>query len=119
VPVPSSPAAVRRRGYDATWTMAVRAARRLRPDLDVIARHWLAQRRAVRDQAGLDAAERAANLRGSLRARVAAADRLVAIIDDVVTTGSSLAEAHRALRRAGADVLGAATVAATRRRSAG
>jgi predicted amidophosphoribosyltransferase len=35
------------------------------------------------------------------------------LVDDLVTTGSSLTEAARVLRRAGITVLGAATVAAT------
>lgn len=136
VPVPSARAAVRERGFDASWAMAVRAARGLRPERDVRALRLLAQGRSVRDQAGLTATERAANLRGAFRVRrtwrevLASATNLwsdqmgrgaaeqpaVIIVDDVVTTGASLTEAARALRSAGFRVVGAATVAATQRR---
>ncbi|MFL6025512.1 MAG: ComF family protein [Friedmanniella sp.] len=131
VPVPSAAAAVRRRGYDATATLARLAARRLRPGYVVRVVPLLAQRRGVRDQAGLTAAERRRNLSSALRVRAAPpAGRLlhrgcrpvaracsVVLVDDVVTTGSTLAEAARALRAAGVPVLGAATVAATERRA--
>ena len=122
VPVPSTPAAVRARGYDATGAMTRRAARRLAapsgdlgPVGNVRARHLLVASRRVQDQAGLGAADRRANLAGSLRVVGArpAPGTLVVIVDDVVTTGSSLAEATRALRAAHIGVLGAATVAAT------
>ena len=116
VPVPSARSAVRRRGLDATWAMASGAAHRFRGDRDVRASRLLGQRRPLRDQAGLDAAERAANLRGGYRVTGSAADALVIIVDDVVTTGASLTEAARALRVAGIPVLAAATVAATERR---
>ncbi len=122
VPVPSAQAALRRRGFDATDALARSAARLLRsrhPRLRVV--DALAQRRGRRDQAGLDAAERAANLRGGLRpsrhpGRRLGREAYVIVIDDLVTTGASLSEAARVLRSGGVPLLGAATVAATQRR---
>jgi predicted amidophosphoribosyltransferase len=87
---------------------------------DVRVRRALRLRRRVADQAGLDATARAANLRQALGVpdrRVPDVEgRAVVVVDDVVTTGATLAEAIRALREAGAVVLGASTVAATQRR---
>jgi len=78
----------------------------------------------VRDQAGLSASARASNLDGALRLRHGAARdrallRPIVIVDDVVTTGSSAAEAVRVLRTAGLDPVALATVAVTRRRRPG
>jgi orotate phosphoribosyltransferase len=39
----------------------------------------------------------------------------VVLVDDLVTTGATLTDCARALREVGADVVAAATVAATRR----
>ena len=116
VPVPSARHAVRERGFDATAALARRAARQLRADSPVTVRIALAQTRGVRDQAGLDARTRRANLAGGFRLRRRLpAGQPVVVVDDLVTTGSSLTEAASVLRRAGAAVLGAATVAATER----
>ncbi|WP_439900805.1 ComF family protein [Streptomyces somaliensis] len=65
----------------------------------------LRQGRAVADQAGLDARERRENLAGALEV-VPGGIRLlrgvrVVLVDDVMTTGASLAEAARALYEAG------------------
>jgi predicted amidophosphoribosyltransferase len=116
VPIPSARHAVRERGFDATAALARRAARRLPGVGPVTVRPALAQTRAVQDQAGLDARTRRANLEGGFRLRRRLpAGQPVVLVDDLVTTGSSLTEAARVLRGTGVTLVGAATVAATER----
>lgn len=112
VPVPSSRAAVRARGHDHARRLASGAARAL----GLRASPLLVPVRAVADQSGLDAVSRAGNLAGALGARRDLSGVEVLVVDDVVTTGATLAEAARALTAAGARVRGAAVVAATARR---
>ncbi|GGQ30359.1 hypothetical protein GCM10010249_56210 [Streptomyces roseolilacinus] len=107
VPVPSARRAVRARGHDAVRRVAAAATRELRRT-GAAARVTpvLRQRRAVADQAGLDARQRRANLSGALEvvpggARLLEGARVV-LVDDLMTTGASLAEAARALYDAGA-----------------
>lgn len=114
VPVPSAPAAVRARGHDHARRLARATARHL----GLRSRPLLVQVRAVADSAGLSAAERAANVRGALAAARPLGGLRVLVVDDVVTTGSTLREAVRALRAAGAEVHGVAAVAVTATRSA-
>lgn len=115
VPVPSSPAAARARGGDHVHRLARVAAAALRSRGSAVAvTAPLRQVRAVADSAGLGAGERAANLQGALRARVAPASApAVVLVDDVATTGATLRESIRALRAAGWPVRAAAVVAAT------
>ena len=113
VPIPSAARAVRQRGFDATSSMARLAARRLRAQHPVTVRAALAQGRRVADQAGLSAAARQENIAGAFRLRKPMTTSAVVLVDDLVTTGSSLTEAARVLRAANIPLLGAATVAAT------
>ncbi|MFJ6796409.1 ComF family protein [Streptomyces sp. NPDC091268] len=122
VPVPSARRQVRARGHDPVRRIALAASARLR-GAGVAARvaPVLRLRRAVADQAGLGARERWENLAGAMEARRDAV-RLVAgagagavrvvLVDDVMTTGATLAEAARALRAAGLGPLSGAAVVA-------
>ncbi len=103
VPVPSARRATAARGHDPVRRIALAATRVLRRD-GVPARVLpvLRQRRAVADQAGLDARRRLLNLTGALdvvpgRERLLGEGRVV-LVDDLMTTGASLTEAARALR---------------------
>lgn len=115
VPMPSRRKAVRDRGEDTTARLARATAHTLR-EAGVPARAVPALRhvRAVADQAELTREQRQANLAGALRVRRAVPAGPVVVVDDITTSGASLAEAARALRAAGVPVLGAATVAAAR-----
>jgi ComF family protein len=113
VPIPSAARTVRRRGFDATASMARLAARRLRVRYPITVRQALTQARPIADQAGLSARERQQNLAGAFRLRGSIREGPVVLVDDLVTTGSSLTEARRVLGIAGIPMLGAATVAAT------
>lgn len=119
VPVPSRPGSVRARGRDPLLDVVRRAAR-MRPGAEVMPA--LRSRGGVRDQAGLSATERAANLAGSMWCPSAGLRRWagraapVVVCDDVLTTGATALEAQRALAAAGVAVRAVATVAATPRR---
>jgi predicted amidophosphoribosyltransferase len=121
VPVPSTRAAVRARGDDVVLTIARRAACQVRRGgREVSVAAVLTHVRGVRDSAGLGAAARARNLAGALGVRDVGRFTVkgctLIVVDDLMTTGATLAEAARALRCAGATVHAAATVAATKRR---
>jgi predicted amidophosphoribosyltransferase len=113
VPIPSAARAIRRRGFDATASMARLAAHRLRLRYPMTVRSALTQGRRVADQAGLRAADRHENLVGAFRLGKPITTDVAVLVDDLVTTGSSLTEAARVLQAARIRVLGAATVAAT------
>ncbi|MFQ1001606.1 ComF family protein [Modestobacter sp. SSW1-42] len=124
VPMPSAPAAVRRRGRDHVQELAAHAVAELRAGgLPAGSVPLLGRTGRTRDSAGLDAAARRANLTGRFRrlpARLPPGCRLV-LVDDVATSGATLTEAARALTAgagspdAGEPVV-AAVVAATVRR---
>ena len=70
--------------------------------------------RATTSQTGLDRRERVRNVRGAFRGRRGwRAPGRVWLVDDVVTTRSTLEEAARALRRAGAKDVRAVCAART------
>lgn len=105
VPAPSMPSAVRRRGFDHTRALASVAARTLG-----LAHHrWLRRGRGGADQSTLGRGQRSTNLAGAMRA-VGGACQTVVIVDDLVTTGATLREAHRALTAVGVRVWGGAVI---------
>ena len=97
--VPLHAARLPQRGYNQALELARPLARGWRVPL----RHDLLQRaRATAAQTDLDARERRRNVRGAFDLRTGQTlPAHVAIIDDVMTTGATLAECARVLKRAG------------------
>jgi ComF family protein len=114
VALPLSPARQRKRGFNQAGEIARRVARAIgRPLVP-----GLARARDSPPQAALAWADRARNVRGAFVASAALAGLRVAIVDDVMTTGATLAAAARAARRAGARNVEAWVVARTLRPAA-
>jgi predicted amidophosphoribosyltransferase len=116
VPAPSAPGARLRRGRDPVGVLAravVDGLRRQGVGATVVPA--LRRRRLARDQVGLGVRARGRNLAASLtaRRRVLRTGTACLLVDDVLTTGATLAAAERALTTAGAGVLGALVLAAT------
>lgn len=100
IPVPLHRRRLAERGYNQALEIARVAAPRL--GLAIDQRHC-GRVLATAPQSGLDEQERRRNLRGAFKVAGKLPWRRVAVLDDVVTTGSTASEIARILRRAGAE----------------
>jgi competence protein ComFC len=109
VPVPLHPARERERGFNQAQLLAELLADKI----SVPIRPALERIRYTTTQTAFDRAERMENLRDAfrLRKKMHVQDLRVLLIDDVLTTGSTLSECARVLKRCGAVSVHAATAA--------
>lgn len=98
LPVPLHPSRLRQRGFNQSAEIARWAARHA--GLRVL-RGAVIRRRKTVAQTGLSARERRRNLRGAFVCRRALGKRRIALIDDVMTTGSTVASLAAVVRAAG------------------
>ncbi|MBN2123035.1 MAG: ComF family protein [Deltaproteobacteria bacterium] len=102
IPVPLHPKRLRERGFNQSLLLARPVKDALSADLDVFC---LRRTRPTRPQTGLKSHQRRRNLRGAFGVvkKKAVKGRNVILVDDVSTTGTTLNECARVLKRAGAD----------------
>lgn len=110
VPVPLHPRRLRQRGFNQSLLLAEVLADQWHLTLK---RHLLQRIRATTPQTELSAEQRATNLRGAFAVadQPLAEGRRVLLVDDVLTTGATLAECSRCLLQAGATAVLCVTVA--------
>jgi len=109
VPVPLHPTRLRERGFNQAGLLTELLSTRI----SIRCKRVLKRIRYTTTQTALDRAERIENLHNAFRLRKNADVRglHVLLIDDVLTTGSTLSECARVLKRAGAISVYAATAA--------
>ena len=112
VPVPLHQGRREDRGFNQAELIARAAAKYLNGKVE-IAPDLLVRHRETITQVGLSREERIANMLNAFRVadRKGVAGRTVILIDDVMTTGTTLSECARVLKKAGAERVWAATVA--------
>jgi ComF family protein len=100
IPVPLAPRRYRERGYNQASELGLTIERRTRIPVraDLVVRQ-----RETAEQAGLDRKARRKNVKRAFAAIAPLRAQHVAILDDVVTTGSTVSELAKVLRRAGAE----------------
>ena len=110
VPVPLHPLRLAERGYNQAALLARELSRAARGPMDA---RCLRRLRHTEQQAKRDRRERSENVTGAIavRNRIARQPRRVVLVDDVVTSGATLAACIGALRAAGDQVIGCVAVA--------
>ena len=102
IPVPMHQKRREKRGHNPTELLCEALLRHTDGAVDYVP-HALARTVDTRPQQGLERAERLHNVHNSMEGSThAVAGRICIVVDDVTTTGATLEEARRALRRAGA-----------------
>lgn len=110
IPMPLHPSRLRERGFNQALELAKVVA--VKMELPLLPRG--AERiRATPPQVGLPWKERTKSVRGAFSSTIDLSGKHVAILDDVMTTGSSLHELALALRKQGAVEISAVVVART------
>lgn len=104
----------RARRFNQSELLARDCAQRLSKRV-VLAKGVLERHRPTQSQVGLTREQRVANMQGAFRVRNAQAVRgqVVILVDDVMTTGATLSECARILKKAGVAEVWAVTVART------
>ncbi len=110
IPVPLHPSRLRERGFNQSVELARPVARCL--DVPLLLSNVRRIRR-TQPQAQLDAAARRSNVQGAFSISRAVQFRHVAILDDVITTGSTVTEIAKVLKAAGVEEIEVWAVART------
>lgn len=102
VPVPLHPSRLRERGFNQAVDLARPVARSAGAELAI---GCLVRRRATKPQYGLTIKQRRRNVKGAFQATdpFRVRGKTVVLVDDIITTGATVEECSRVLKKAGAE----------------
>jgi ComF family protein len=110
LPMPLHPAKLRERGFNQALEIARRVSKKTGAELLPLASRRI---KDTRSQTGLPWKEREKNIRGAFTCEADLSGRRIGIVDDVMTTGATVNELAKALRKGGACSVSAWVVART------
>lgn len=113
VPVPLHASRLASRGFNQSGEIAARLGK----ELGVPLRHAITRSVKTVHQVGLSRCQRVKNLRGAFKAEAGLEGKRILLLDDVMTTGATMASAARSLLSAGAAGVDAVVPARTRARN--
>ncbi len=97
IPVPTDSARLTERGYDLPQELYYKWCK----DNGFAWYDCLERVRTTRPQFSLSGIERRENMKGAVKAKYLPTEKIVIIVDDILTTGATLVECARAIREAG------------------
>jgi ComF family protein len=99
IPMPMHPARMQERGFNQAHEIAKVITKHCREKLDI---QSVARIKLTPPQASLPLKDRVKNIKGAFKANANLSGKRIAIVDDVMTTGASLNELAKTLKKAGA-----------------
>ena len=110
LPVPLHQKRLQQRGYNQAFEISQQLSRLLHIPLEALA---LTRCKATDEQSGLSAKQRRHNLTGAFTLRTALNAKHIAVVDDVMTTGTTAASIAKTLKQAGIEQVDIWVVART------
>ncbi len=107
IPIPLHSSRLRKRGFNQSLLLAYYFKKNLGKSAPELQTHWLRRIRATRPQTELPLAERLVNMDDAFETSLEVQNHQILLLDDVMTTGSTLNAAARCLKEAGASSVGA------------
>ena len=106
-PIPLHSSRLRNRGFNQSLLLAYYFKKNLGKSAPELQTHWLRRIRATRPQTELPLAERLVNMDDAFETSLEVQNHQILLLDDVMTTGSTLNAAARCLKEAGASSVAA------------
>lgn len=106
IPIPLHSSRLRKKGFNQSLLLAYYFKKNLGKSAPELQTHWMRRIRATRHQTEFPLAERLVNMEDAFESSLEVQNHQILLLDDVMTTSSTLNVAARCLKEAGANQVG-------------